>query len=496
MNTPEHDDWERLFRQRLANLEARSPADALTRILAVANPLSAPVAQRPGSVSKTFGVGGMVAVLLGIWLMQATQRPYHALTESAQISRKTTLSTGRRPSGYTSLAKGKQEPEPPLNRDTRPIATSGFSVNNSQVVRSSSIANEPPAAPLTLGSPGRRISGGSVARTQTQTKVSRETIRSKGRRPPEYTTLAEGRREPTLSTGAVAVYPGETKSIAPGRSVLRFSQGVTFTSAVNPGVTDPISPDLSQGLTIAGLETQRTVQPYHKQILMVETAPGTLPTSPAVVRQRPARAWFVAVTPLYTYQQITPVHTDERYVEQIQTLGSFSGGRAGWRAQIGMEQTINKRFGIRAGLTVSQLQQSVQYSSRGASFDSARVEVLDNQSIRLTPLYRRQADQLATVRQFVGISADVIWRPLAQSAPLNQTWQPFLTTGFLAGTYTGSGGVMSGFWQASAGIERAVWPGWWLRVEPSVQYGWHTLTDSPVLTTRPYTYGLTIGLRH
>ena len=493
MNTPEHDDWERLFRQRLSDFEAQPPTDALARILAIANPSPVPVTTNPVSAARTLGAGGIVAVLLGIWLMQATQRPHNSLAESVQISinRKTPLSMGHRPSGYAPLAKSKQEPEtltlgsaerqvtkgpvartqPQRKASTEDVLSMGRRPSGYSSLGGAKRERLLTDAPLTLGSAERRINKGPVAQTQPQFETSRENMPT-GHRPSGYASLAEGEREPISSTGAV--YPATSKFTAP---------------------------DLSQRLVIDLIEIQRTAQPYQKLVLMAETTPKAAPAAPAIARQRPARDWFVDVTPLYTYQQIAPVHTDERYVEQVQTLGAFSGGRAGWRAQIGVEQAINKQFAIRAGLTISELRQSVQYRSRGASFDSAKIEVLDNQTIRLTPLYRHQTGQLPAVRRFVGISADIIWRPnaaqpFAASAGPNQRWQPYLTAGLSAGKYAGSGGELSGFWQASAGVERAIWPGWWLRAGPSVQYGWHALTDSPVLTTRPYTYGLTIGLRH
>ena len=418
MNTPEHDDWERLFRQRLSDLEARPPADALARILAAARP--SPVTTNPVSAARTLGAGGMVAVLLGIWLMQATQRPHNPLTESVQItdSRKTVSPTGCRPSEHTSLAEGKRER---LLTD----------------------------APLTLGSAERRITTGPGPRTQPRYKVGSKDVLSTGRRPSGYSSLAKGKRERQSVTSLISATPG-------------FSQKTTVIPTINPETVRFIAPDFNRWAAIDLVGIQRTVQPYRKFIQMAETTPQASPAAPAVARQRPVRDWFVALTPLYTYQQIAPVHTDERYVEQVQTLSAFSGGRAGWRAQIGVEQAINKQFAIRAGLTVSELRQSVQYRSRGAAFDSAKVEVLDNQTIRLTPLYRHQTGQLPGVRRFVGISADIIWRParlLTASAGPNQRWQPYLTAGLSAGKYTGAGGELSGFWQASAGVERVVWPG-------------------------------------
>ncbi len=499
MNTPEHDNWERLFRQRLSDLEAKPPAGALARILAIANPLPAPVATLPAS-SARMGAGGIVTVLLGIWLMQATQRPdqHSLLAEPIKINRETIVSTGRRPSEHASLAEAKRERQ-----------------------------SKTETAPLTLGSAEHRINKEPLARIQPRSKDSREDVLSAGRKPSAYTSLlAEGKRERQWSHTRTVLPQrfGVTKMIltdspsAAKKQVLAvqpddYHSGMTALTApaINPGTIPSVAPGFSHRLTIDLVETQREVQPYRKFVQMGETLPGAALTAPTIARQRPTRAWFAAVTPLYTYQQIAPVHTDERYVEQVQTLGALSGGRAGWRAQIGGEQAINKQFAIRAGLTVSVLRQSVQYRSRGTSFDSAKVEVLNNQTIRLTPLYRQQTGQLPAVRRFVGISTDIVWRPNAArpnaarpnaarlnaaSAGSNKLWQPYLTAGFLAGKYTGAGGKLSGFWQASAGVERAVLSGWWLHVGPSVQYGWHTLTDSPVLTTRPYTYGLSIGLRH
>lgn len=516
MNTPEYDDWERLFRQRLADLEAQPPADALARILAIANPSPAPVAS-PASSARTLGMGGMVAVLLGIWLMQATQRQQHVLAEPVKISRETIPSTGHRPSDYASIAKRRENIVTPLtpgsaerriNREpvarTQPqhkanrkdvFSTGRTSAGYTSLAESKRERRENTVTPLTPGSAERRVSRGPVAPTQLHLETIREDVLPTGHRPFGYASIAKGKRERQMNYTSFTEDKRERQtnysSLAEGRQELTLSTGM-----VNPETTKSIDPDFSTGLTINLLETQRSVLPHQKRVQMAGTTPEALPVAPAVARQQPARSWFVAITPLYTYQQIGPVHTDERYVEQIQTPGTFSGNRAGWQVQLGREQALSKQFSIQAGLTVTELRQSVQYRSRGASFDSAKVEVLDNQTIRLTPLYRHQTGQLTGIRRFIGISTVIIWRPLAASAGLNRVWQPYLTAGLSAGKYTGAGGELSGFWQASAGVERSVWPGWWLRVGPSVQYGWHALSDSPVLTTRPYTYGLTIGLRH
>jgi hypothetical protein len=482
MNTSEHDDWERLFRQRLADFEDQPAADALTRILAAANMPPIPTVTSSPLLTRMLGIIGAVVVVLGVWFMQATQHPIVLAQTTPSIQDIELLGATLR-NGFKTARESKS-----LNTDSKMLPSA---VHPTSEVMAA--VESPNSIPVLRDSPKPNQSEKTTP-VISEIATAQNNIAKVYQAPKQRLLIAKNiTKEEKLRTFQDDMTTDNHKTLDINKSPIDFRNNE---SNQQPATLFAAELNQNQAMLINELEIFRAVRPYQKTVLLSPiTMPEATPTAPAVVRERPSINWFVAVTPLYTYQQIAPVQSDNRYVEQIQTPNTFSGGRAGWRTQIGIERGLSKQFSIRAGLTISRLRQSVQYTSRGASFDSARVEVLDDQTIRLTPLFRRQIGQLANVRHFVGINTDVVWRPFAASAMFVRGWQPYLTAGFSVGKYGGSARSVSGFWQASAGIERAIGQGWWLRVEPSVQYGWQTLTDNPVLTTRPYTYGLTIGLK-
>ena len=221
--------------------------------------------------------------------------------------------------------------------------------------------------------------------------------------------------------------------------------------------------------------------------------PQSTPQRPTVNRQRPAV--FVGIMPLYTYQRIDPVQNDEIWVKSITPQRTLSGQRAGIRLQAGVEWPLSQRISLRTSLIYNQLNQQINYTTPTNKPDSIRVEMVDARTVRVVPYYNDKQMSRQTNWHYVGVGADIVWH-LGKLG----SWQHHITAGASTGAYLsqnkGQTQPLSGFIQASYGIERQLTPSVWLRIAPTVQYGLTTISDSEGLfRIRPYTYGLTIGLR-
>ncbi|GAB3328434.1 hypothetical protein GCM10027299_30730 [Larkinella ripae] len=197
--------------------------------------------------------------------------------------------------------------------------------------------------------------------------------------------------------------------------------------------------------------------------------------------------------PLYTFRQVTPTQQDEVVMEKIRPATSLSS-RTGWRIQAGAEWSLSRRFSLRVGAVYQQLQQELTYTARALRSDSSKIEWVDSQTIKLTPLYKSQERRSISIWQYAALSAEgrFLLNPgqtgmrhyvsaggslgYLLSGRSKQNWQPFL--------------------QASYGIERRLTENLHLQVEPGIVYNLSEISDnSRCFSVRPYSYGLVIGLR-
>ncbi|MFD1145011.1 hypothetical protein ACFQ4C_28035 [Larkinella insperata] len=209
--------------------------------------------------------------------------------------------------------------------------------------------------------------------------------------------------------------------------------------------------------------------------------------------QRIKPSFFASVMPLYTFRQLTPSRQDEIVMEKIRPATTLSS-RTGWRVQAGTEWAMSRTFGMRVGIVYQQLQQQLTYTARALRSDSSRVEWVDPQTIKLTPLYRSQERQVKTVWRYAAISAE----GRLQLSPGQMGLRQYLVAGGSLG-YLISGRAGQNFQpmlQASYGVERRLTEHLHLQVEPGIVYSLRSIRDnSRGFSVRPYSYGLLIGLR-
>jgi hypothetical protein len=183
---------------------------------------------------------------------------------------------------------------------------------------------------------------------------------------------------------------------------------------------------------------------------------------------------------------------DEVVMEKIRPVKTLTA-RTGWRVQAGAEWPLSRMLSLRVGAVYQQLHQEMTYSARALHSDSSKVEWVDPQTIKLTPLYKSQERHVKNTWQYVALSAEGrlqlnsgltgLRHYIAAGGSVGyllsglskQNWQPFL--------------------QASYGIERQITDKLRLQIEPGIVYNLSAINDnSRCFSVRPYSYGLVIGL--
>ncbi|GAB3926774.1 hypothetical protein [Larkinella terrae] len=462
------DEWESLFRNRLENYDSEPNEDALERILKGANP--PPVAKPGGNWGNRFGWGLSVLAILGVLTFGVWQ--------------------------YKTL--------------------SAHTPGKSAAVSAVTAKNETAQAAVTVGP----ADAGRVANLVSSSKKHTLPI------PAEKTGVPLAKR-PAVEKGTFAGLTGHQ------------TQKPVFSKS-KPGVADPQATDY---LSLIEKTNQSNEKPYRADevtftinqvphLPQTETAPelvkpvltwnyiagktaklafpvNALPTIIAPVDDFVARdlapvieperravkpSFFTSLMPLYTFRQVTPMQHDNVVVEKIRPSKSLSA-RKGYRFEAGVEFPLTKKFGLRVGATYQKLQQEMTYSARALRSDSSRVEWVDPQTIKLTPLYKSEERHVKNTWQYVALSAE-------GRLQLN----PGQVTGLRH--YIAAGGsigyLMSGhskerwqpFLQASYGIERQLTDRLRLQIEPGIVYNLSAINDnSRCFSVRPYSYGLVVGLR-
>lgn len=453
------DEWERLFRQRLEEYESEPDEKALERILGHVN---VPVAQKPGGkagrqLGWSVAALSLVGVLtVGVWHYQ-TASTNELMTASvvakSESNAKTAEAVGRAAGGATEKVVGQ---------GTAPANQPGFNRSSGREV----------AQQLTSAGSRRFLNGPSAD----------DALRKPDLPDQQLTATRQPGFETSQPEPINTVYEPSTEIYAIN----------TFTNSTS---------NLIEKADLAG--AQLDFNPISLKKNRISAPLAFLPAvnlmtnaqKPAVEREnRTARpSFFASVMPLYTFKAVTPSRQDDVVMEKIRPANSLAS-RTGWRIQTGAEWSLSRTFSLRVGAVYQQLQQQLTYTARALRSDSSKIEWVDNQTIKLTPLYKSQECRVNTTWQYVAVSAEGRLRLnpgqigmrhyLSAGGSLGylisghsqQNWQPFL--------------------QASYGIERRLTNQLRLQIEPGIVYNLSEMSDkSQNFSVRPYSYGLIVGLR-
>ncbi|GAB3249224.1 hypothetical protein GCM10027347_06170 [Larkinella harenae] len=450
------DEWERLFRQRLENYESEPEDNALERILEGAQP---PAVKKPGG-----GLGhpyGWSLALLGLMAIIAVR-----------ISSYWDLKHAVKPISGNSSGKTAQTAPTTVFEKTviRATPEENTPADNRSQLRAASPQIAPDQRIVTLGTP-----------------LSQQ--------PPKLVQVPAGQMIMRYVEGEkVEIVTSELENEMPGYEV-------------GERATHPIIGLDRSGLDRSGLDRSELLfEPIasrqHRRLFLTGSLPAVPPVSAASTRRaaaiEPARyasrpVFRTSVMPLYTFRELTPMRQDDIVMEKIRPATDLSA-RTGWRVQAGAEWDINRVLGFRVGLVYQQLQQQFTYTARALRSDSAKVEWVDPRTIKLTPLYQSQERQVRTVWRYVALSAEGRW----QLSPGAAGVRHYLVAGGSAGYLIDgkSQQKWQPFLQASYGIERRLTTNLRLQVEPGIVYNLRVMQDySRIFSVRPYSYGLTVGVR-
>lgn len=498
---PSLDEWDDLFRQRFADFQSEPPADALQRILAdLTASTPAPPPQSTGWRSRWW-LGGAVFLLLltgTVWVTQYESTKEELTQIKAQTLQQdvvTAQSMVQIPTVQTDQPNKQATPEQTLtqkepsvdDRTLTPKPLASTSEKAADFVKSVSPASGREVARV-VGVRSEEVTSPFVSPVMELARTSRQVQKQE----PSRTGKQRDRTEPIVLAASPAVPPMEQRT-----STQPIGNPIGQISGNTP--VDLLSGEQTGSMMEFTLLNNHPTQSLRVRLNLPDVAivalpPVMIPKTPTVKRQRPVL--YGSVMPLYTYQRINPVQDDAVWVKSVTTQKTLSTQRAGVRLQAGVEWPLGRRMALRTSLAYNQLTQQLTYALPSTQPDSVVVERINAQTIRLTPYYNDQRVSTRTNWHYVGIGTELVW----QLGKLGG-WQHYLTTGASAGTYLNGksfmpNGPLSGFVQGSYGLERPITRTLWLRVAPTVQYGLSTVSDETGLFhVRPYTYGLTIGLR-
>ncbi|OIN60082.1 hypothetical protein [Arsenicibacter rosenii] len=491
MRTPDQTDpWEDEFRKRFEHFNAEPPADALARILMQANaPVPPPPTGRRWWKYGTMALIGLLLSVTGYLALDKQDAPvvtqirpgngeYAETVVVAGKKKGRTLTASARQNRNATEKEGRQSitDKAPESAALSTVETDADSPEAEHTVRNgkrSAVAGYKPATNPRTSLPGSSAVAGSPV------------------------TATAGRKENILDHQLVTrKYRAGKRHSGPDRNnTLPVTAAADFTDQ-RPFLPDnarsPIEAIAWRNPAVAVTMLSGKGFQISKRMVQLPRLQASVSAEPAQSKPRQRPVWFVSFMPWYTFRQISPNTTDDVYIRQIKTDNGLSGDRVGWRMQAGGEWRLTNRVSLRLGLNYGQFRQTVQYSVGAAKPDSVTVSLIDDRTLQLTPVSRDIVKTQTTNWQYAGISADAVWHLGA-----GKHWTYYATTGASVGGYIGPIRRFSGFYQGSFGVERPLTNSLWLRVEPTVQYGWNAVSDHKSLfLIRPYMYGLNVSLRY
>ncbi|RRB04878.1 hypothetical protein [Larkinella rosea] len=465
------DEWESLFRKRLENYESEPDEGALERILGGANPT--PVAKPGGKlgdrIAWSLGVLAILGMLtFGVWQYQTLSAHTLTTAETAVAAKNEMAQPAVSPeaavSGKTSVDERVANAAIPAETRTRRNSTRASKTVKPLVeiggVRTAAFTGKKPSQPV-LNQSALVMDNRQTAEDQVVIETGNRLNVKTYKTDEVNSTFAQVPHSTPVNIAPELVNPALDWRLIAGKEVR-----LSFPVGTLPTVIAPIA-----------------------DLAVADLAPVIEP-----VRLVAKPAFYASFTPLYTFRQVTPTLQDNVVMEKIRPAKSLSA-RTGYRIQAGFEFPISQVFGLRVSAAYQMLQQEMTYSARALRSDSSRVEWVDPQTIKLTPLYKSEEHHVKNTWQYVALSAEGRLRlNPGQTTGLRHYISAGGSVGYLIGGRSNQ--QWQPFLQASYGIERQLTNKLRLQVEPGILYNLHAINDnSKCFSVRPYSYGLVIGLR-
>lgn len=192
---------------------------------------------------------------------------------------------------------------------------------------------------------------------------------------------------------------------------------------------------------------------------------------------------YMSVMPLMNYYTITPEGNEANYVHNI--VINNDADRLGFYTQAGAIFTLSDRFKLRAGLTFTKTNHSIDYRIRT---DSLIVQSPNNKGVDVS--FAELDKTYSQVANYLGTKVEVQYI-LFKSEPLTH----YVNVG-LEGAYRLNGNQQfNGFANIAYGVTRQIGKNAYLFVEPTFSYSLNQQSDkNSFLLVKPNKIGFNIGV--
>lgn len=192
---------------------------------------------------------------------------------------------------------------------------------------------------------------------------------------------------------------------------------------------------------------------------------------------------YMSVMPLMNYYTITPEGNEGNYVHNI--VINNDADRLGFYTQAGAIFTLSDRFKLRAGLTFTKTNHSIDYRIRT---DSLIVQSPNNKGVDVS--FAELDKTYSQVANYLGTKVEVQYI-LFKSEPLTH----YVNVG-LEGAYRLNGNQQfNGFANIAYGVTRQIGKNAYLFVEPTFSYSLNQQSDkNSFLLVKPNKIGFNIGV--
>jgi hypothetical protein len=202
--------------------------------------------------------------------------------------------------------------------------------------------------------------------------------------------------------------------------------------------------------------------------------------------------FYISVMPMYSYYSVKPYSYDNQLVKNVKLSNSLANSRLGLNFQLGAKWPISKKLSVRTAFNYTQLNENLNYQAQSINPISYNTQVVDNNSIAVTPVYQIKNLSSVTNWDMLGVGIDIQYQILQ----IKNT-KHFISLGRDLNVILPSDGTkrLNGFVNLSYGINQKVGQGLVFTVEPTLNYSLRSQSDiHGLLNLQPYSMGLKFSL--
>ena len=198
---------------------------------------------------------------------------------------------------------------------------------------------------------------------------------------------------------------------------------------------------------------------------------------------------YISAMPMYNYYNVRPLTNDNQLVQNVKLNNK---DRLGLNFQLGARWPITQKLSVKTYFNYTRLNENLNYQAQSVDPISYKTQIVDNNSINVTPVYQVKNLSSATTWHMLGGGLEVQYQIfqvkntkhfVSLSRDLNSILPADGTKG------------LNGFVNLSYGITQKIGGGLVLSIEPTLNYSLRSQSDQHgLLNLQPYSMGLKFGL--